>query len=129
MKDNHRILSLDLAHRQLGHKPTKTLLMAHEEGLYSDTKLIPDNDPFCTSCKIATILVANKGHTKQNEDEEINPGRYIYLDIQPNKARQALTRKDYFREYLGFCDGDTQLYRQEGLKTSSTKNVIEALFA
>ena len=108
-KKRKRVMSLDLMHRRLGHRAAKSLLMADEQNLYSDIKIMPDHDPFCTACKIGTIQSANKGHEVDMEDVE--PGQHLFLDIQPNVVRQSLVRKNYSPNYLTVVDRKSRTTR------------------
>ena len=90
-----RPVSLDLMHRRLGHRAAKSILLANDQGLYADTKIIPAHDPFCATCKIATIRSANRGQARE-EEEDVKPGQHLYIDVQPNVVRQSLTRREYF---------------------------------
>ena len=56
-------------------------------------------DPFCETCAITNSCKAQAGGPKEAE-EAMKPGQYLFLDIQPNPAHQALTKQELVPNYL-----------------------------
>ena len=119
-------VSLQLMHKYLGHRATKSILLAENADLYSDVKIIPDQDPFGTTCKLSTIRAQNRGPVAE-ERHNAKPGQILYLDVQPNMAKQALTKRDYYHDYLNVVDTNSHLFRSIGLHATATKDVTQAL--
>ena len=120
-----RPTSLDLIHRRLGHRATKSILLAQESNLYSDTQIVPDHDPFCGVCKISTIRATNRGPLKENEN--IKPGEALYIDVQPNICRKSLTKKTLYNNYINIVDAESRKFRCVGVEETKTEDVINAL--
>ena len=119
-------ISLQLMHKRLGHRATKSILLAENANLYSDIKIIPDQDPFCTTCKLSTIRAQDRGPVAEAR-HDTKPGQILYLDAQPNMAKQALTKRDYYHDYLNVVDAKSRLFRLIGLHATATKDVTQAL--
>ena len=120
-------VSLELMHRRLGHRSTKAIFAAEDAQIYDDVKIAPEHDKFCATCKISTIRAANRGPPKEEPRDPTKPGRTFFLDVQPNKARQALTRNDFFENYLGIACDTTSFYKLMGLNGTKTSDAIDAL--
>ena len=119
-------IPLGLMHRRFGHRSSKSLLLADESNLYSDIKIIPEQDQFCATCKISTIRTEPRGPPA--EERIISPGQILYLDVQPNMAKQALNKRDYFPNYINIVDAASRKYRPIGTKGTTSSDVIHTLY-
>ena len=122
-----RPVSLELMHRRLGHRSTKSILLAEDSKLYSDLKIVPESDDFCETCKISTIRAADKGPPMDREG--LAPGEEFFLDIQPNLAKRSLTSRTNFPYHVTLVDVSSRFFAVLDLPDQSSKSVIRALEA
>ena len=80
-------------HKRLGHRATKSILLAKNANLYSDVKIIPDHDPFCTTCKLSTIRAQDRGPVAE-ERHDTKPGQ---IPISGRAAEYGQTSLDQER--------------------------------
>ena len=50
-----KVKTLELLHRRLGHRSTRSLLAGDTANVWEDVELRIDPDPFCTSCQISEM--------------------------------------------------------------------------
>ena len=112
-------ISLELMHRRLGHRATKSILLGEESKLHSDSKVVPDPDDFCENCKISTIRAANRG--KEREETQSKPGQVLFLDAQRNIGKRSLTSSTNYPACLMICDEHSRCFRLGNMKGESTK--------
>ncbi|KAG7340335.1 reverse transcriptase RNA-dependent DNA polymerase [Nitzschia inconspicua] len=73
-----------LLHQRLGHRAISTLLLAEEDDVWADVRMIPDQEKFCQTCKITTARTTNRGSSPLEQLDELVPGMCVMVDIVKN---------------------------------------------
>ena len=76
--------ALELLHKILGHRSTRSLFAGDAANVWDDieTKKIYQ-DPFCTSCQISPM---NKNARSKNTLNPKSPFKWVFMDILPSTA-------------------------------------------
>ena len=73
-------IALELLHKRLGHRSTRSLLAGDTDNLWEDVELRIDPDPFCTSCQISSM---NKKARSKLPLKPKAPFKWVFMDIIP----------------------------------------------
>ena len=123
-KQTRSQVSLEHLHQCLGHRATRSLLAADAAGLWEDVEIRMDPDPFCTSCKVATIT--KKSRSKQPLDP-VGPLKWVFMDIIPSPHSKSIDKEACFANYLLVVDAYSRVPRLFGLEEMTTEAVMDKL--
>jgi hypothetical protein len=116
-----------LLHRRLCHRSIASLMMADQDVLWEDVKMIPDNDEFCETCQITLSRKANRGRNSLENLGKIIPGKMVMVDIIHNPAKQSITADTYFRYYLGIINVASRYFVPMGIRDKRPLTVFNAM--
>ncbi|KAG7362456.1 integrase core domain containing protein [Nitzschia inconspicua] len=117
----------ELLHQRLGHRAISTLLLADEDDVWADVKLIADDEKFCETCKITTARRAKRGSTPLEQLEEVVPGMCIMVDLVKNPVTESITSNSYFPFYLTITDMASRFFVPMGIRKKTSHDVFVAL--
>ena len=113
-------ITLELLHKRLRHRSTRSLLSGDTANVWEDVELIIHPDHFCTSCKICSM---NK---KARYKIPLNPKaslKWVFMDIIPSTAPKSLTSDTTFSNYLLIVDAYSKIPKLYGMERSQQKKL------
>ncbi|KAG7372377.1 integrase core domain containing protein [Nitzschia inconspicua] len=116
-----------LLHQRLGHRAISTLLLAEEDDVWADVRMIPDQEKFCQTCKITTAHKANRGSSPLEQLDDLVPGMCVMVDIVKNPVSESITSNTYYPFYLTATDLASHFFVPIGMKRKTADNVFAAL--
>ena len=118
-KQNPKIkkIALELMHKRLGHRSTRSLIAGDTENVWEDADLRIDPDPFCTSCKIYSM---NKKAISKLPLKLKSPFKWVFMDIIPSTAPKSLTNDTNFQNYLLIVDAYSKIPKLYGMENVTT---------
>ena len=117
-------VSLDLLHSRLGHRSTRALLAADAAEMWKDVEVKLSPDPFCTSCKIATITKRNRSKVPMKADR---PLARVVMDIIPAPHKSSFDPNCDFSHYLLIVDTYSRIPRLGGLNELNSEAVMDKI--
>ena len=117
-------VSLELLHKRLGHRPTRSLLAGYNANVWLDIELRVDTDPFCTSWKISTI---NKKPISDTLLKSKTPLKWVFMDIISATYSKGLTKCTNFSNYLLIVDAYSNIPTLYGMENITTEEIMEKL--
>ena len=90
-------ISLELLHKRLGKRSTRSLLAGDTAYVWEDIEHRIDPDPFCTSCQIYSM---KKKARSKNPLKPKSPFRWFLMDIVPSTAYIMCKYLVQVRQYL-----------------------------
>ena len=116
--------ALELLHHKLGHRSTRLLLAGDTDNVWEDIQLIPDTDPFCTSCQISSI---NKKARPKILLTPKAPFKWVFKDIVLSTAPKSSTNDTTFSNYILIVDAYSKITKKIGMEKVTTEEVTENL--
>ena len=110
-------IALELLHRRLGHRSTRSLLAGDNPNVWEYIELIIDPDHFGTSCQISSM---NK---KDRYKIPLNPKalfKWVFMDIIPSTALKSLTSYKTFSSYLLIVYAYSKIPKLYGMEKITT---------
>ena len=94
-------IALELLHKRLGHRSTRSLLAGDTANVCEYKELRIDTEPFCSSCQIASMNKKARSKTPLNPKA---PFKWVFMVIVPSTAPKHLTSDTTFSNYLLIID-------------------------
>ena len=117
-------IALELLHRRLGHRSTRSLLDGDTANVWEDVDLRIGSDPFCTSCQIFPM---NKKAKSKIPLKPKAPFKWVFMDIIPSTAPKSLTSDTTFLNYLLIVDAYSKIPKLYSMEKITTEEVMEKI--
>ena len=117
-------IALELIHKRLGHRYTRSLLAGDTDNVWGDVELRIDPDPFCASCQIYSI---NKKARSKIPLKPKAPFKWVFMDIIPSTASKSLTSFTTFSNYLLIVDAYSKFPKLCGMQKIIIEEVMDKL--
>ena len=115
-------IALELLHKILGHRSTRSLLAGDTANVWEDVELRIYPDLFCTSCQISSM---NKKNRSKILLKPKAPFRWAFMDVIPSTAPKSLTSDTTFSNYLLFVDAYSKIPKLYGMDNITTEKVMD----
>ena len=110
-------IALELLHKRLGHRSTRSFLAADTDNFWEDTELRIYPDPFCTSCQISSM---NKKARSKIPLKPKVPFKGVFTDIIPSTAPKSLASDTNFSNSLLIVDAYFKIPKLYGMEKITT---------
>ena len=106
------------------HRYTRSLITVDTANVWEDAELRIYQDPFCTSCQIASINKEARSKIPLNSKA---PFKWVFMNIIPSTAPKSLTSDTTFSKYFLIVDAYSKIPSIYGMENITTVEVMEKL--
>ena len=110
-------IALELLHKRLGHRSTRSLLSGDTVNVWGDLELRIYPDPFYISCQISSMKKKARSKIPLKPKSSI---KWVFMDIVPSTAPKSLTSDTIFSNYLLIVDAYSKIPKIYGREKITT---------